>query len=95
MSSDDWLEKLRDHPIFNPKVGAASGSSSNQANTLNENGFQRRNLIAVWQTDVIVAVGREIRILNLQDVSGSSHKSQRNSGSYKVKSHERDSSRCA
>jgi hypothetical protein len=86
MPSDHWLEDLRGHPIFGTKATAASASSSSQLADLDgkhiETSSQRKNLIAIRQTDLIVAVGNDIRLLDLQDVV--SAKEEHRAGSYKV-----------
>jgi hypothetical protein len=67
MSTDEWLEDLQFHPIFASlpsQEPIASTSTDTRAAT-----SQRRNLLAIRQTDLIVAVGKEIRILSLQDVA--------------------------
>lgn len=53
-----WLDALREHAVFR---GAASEH-------LQKSNAVRRRRLAVRGTDLIVAVGREIRLTNLADV---------------------------
>ncbi|KAE8256000.1 hypothetical protein A4X13_0g2851 [Tilletia indica] len=60
-----WLESLQSHPVFDsstPSSAASTSTSSSAGDLLNPHS------ICVRHTDVIVAVGRELRIVNLLDV---------------------------
>ncbi len=67
MSSEDWLEDIQFHPIFSPPPSEQPTAST--STDVQTSSSLRRNLLAVRQTDLIVAVGKEIRILNLQEVA--------------------------
>ena len=99
-SEQDWNAFLRDHPVFSAHSNAAETSKSTQARELSANTLPdftnanavadgpapsgRRQVMVVKDSDLIVAVGNEIRMASLADVKTASQLSSSESKSYKV-----------
>ena len=98
-SEQDWNAFLRDHPVFSAHSNAAETSKSTQARELSASTLPdftnadtaggptpsgRRQVMAVKDSDLIVAVGNEIRMASLADMKIASQLSSSESKSYKV-----------
>ncbi|KAJ2557775.1 hypothetical protein EV175_001139 [Coemansia sp. RSA 1933] len=71
METDEWLQILAHHPVFSePKSSSARKGSSNRpgaaAATAVSSASARRECVAVRGTDLFVAVGKEVRWINLK-----------------------------
>ncbi|CAD6901234.1 unnamed protein product [Tilletia controversa] len=67
-----WLESLQFHPVFDPSTPSSAASSSTSSSA---GGLTNPQTVCVRHTDVIVAVGQELRIVNLLDVKRASSSS--------------------
>ncbi|KAK0535640.1 hypothetical protein OC835_002315 [Tilletia horrida] len=76
-----WLDSLQSHPIFDSASSSSSSSSSHPLASSSSSGSHVFNLraICVRHTDLIVAVGKEIRITSLLDVKRASSSSSSSS----------------
>ncbi|KAJ1965543.1 hypothetical protein GGI12_000684 [Dipsacomyces acuminosporus] len=66
MEVDEWLQILAQHPIFEA-TGAKINSSSSSSSSSNDGGAMLpRERLAIRGTDLFVAVGQEVRWINLK-----------------------------
>ncbi|KAK0550061.1 hypothetical protein OC846_003818 [Tilletia horrida] len=74
-AESSWLEALQEHPIFDPsnlESAAASSSTSSPALFTTKHDAVNPQVVCVRHTDLIVAVGRQLRIAQLLDIKRSS-----------------------